>query len=52
MGLIWACKMVEVRMCHYDTRFCRDIKAQLGMFAYMSKLEASRKCLNNNKTKF
>ena len=52
IGLIWACKMVEARMCYYDTRFCRDVRAQLGMFAYRSKLEASRKYLNNDKTKF
>jgi hypothetical protein len=35
----------EKNPCIYDTRFCRDVRANLNMFAYPSRVEATRKYL-------
>ena len=35
----------EKNPCIYDTRFCRDVRANLNMFAYPSRVEATRKHL-------
>ncbi len=37
---------------YYDTINCRDVRAELGMFAYPLAVEAKRKRLNNKKSKF
>lgn len=44
----WAEKHISV----YDTMFCRDLRASLGMFAYKSDVDRIRKKLNNPKSKF
>ena len=36
----------------YETAFCRDVRAELGMFAYPSDVEKKRQKLNNKKSKF
>ena len=43
---------VDARYCKYDTMFCRDVRASLGMFAYKSDVEATRKWLNFSQSKF
>ena len=43
---------VDERFCRYDTRFCRDVRASLGMFAYKSEVEETRKWLNFSQSKF
>lgn len=50
--LIWLYKVVEKRMCTYDTMFCRDVRAQLGMFAYKSKVEETRDGLSRADSNF
>ena len=35
----------EKNPCFYDTRFCRDVRANLNMFAYPSQVKATRKYL-------
>lgn len=39
-------------MFEYDTMFCRDVRATLGMFAYASDVEDTRKKLNRRNSKF
>ena len=36
----------------YDTLFCRDVRANAGMFVYSSDLEEKRKYVNSKKSKF
>lgn len=49
---LWLYKKVEKQHCSYATAFCRDVRAELGMFAYPSEVEAKREKLNNKKFKF
>ena len=52
IGLIYIAKEAEKEMCSYETAFCRDVRASLGMFAYPSKLEETRQKLNRANSKF
>lgn len=52
IGLIYIAKEAEKEMCSYETAFCRDVRASLGMFAYLSKLEETRQKLNRANSKF
>ena len=52
LGFIQLAKSVERKMRFYDTTFCRDVRANLGMFAYASDVEATRQKLNSKKSKF
>lgn len=47
--LICFAKMLMMR---YDTTFCRDVRACLGMFVYASQVEEWRKALNRPNSKF
>lgn len=51
-GLIQFLYYVDARYCRYDTMFCRNVRASLGMFAYKSNLEETRKWLNSSQSKF
>lgn len=42
----------DVPYCRYDTMFCRNVRASLGMFAYKSDVEETRKWLNSSQSKF
>jgi hypothetical protein len=42
---IHLCNKAE-KQKRYDTTNCRNVRAQLGMFAYMSDIEKTRKKLN------
>jgi hypothetical protein len=44
IGLIAFARWMENRF-KYETRFCKDVRAQLGMFAYKSTLEEKREKL-------
>ena len=50
--LIQLAKKVEKQNSTYETAFCRDVRANLGMFAYPSELEAKRENLNRKNSKF
>lgn len=52
LELIQFVHYVDARYCRYDTMFCRDVRASLGMFAYKSDVEATRKWLNSSQSKF
>ena len=52
MFFLWLYKKVEKQHCSYETVFCRDIRAELGMFAYPSELEEKREKLNSKSSKF
>ena len=52
IGLIQYAKYMEKNMFKYDTTFCRDVRANLGMIAYASDIEKTRVKLNNSKSKF
>lgn len=52
IGLIQYAKYIESNMFKYDTTFCRDSRANLGMIAYASDVEATRQRLNSKKSKF
>ncbi len=52
MFLIWLAKKVEKKNCGYETVFCRDVRAQLGMFDYPSQVEEKRVQLNRKESKF
>ena len=52
VGLIQYAKYMERNMFKYDTTFCRDVRANLGMIAYASDIEKTRAKLNSNKSKF
>lgn len=52
IGLIQYAKYIESNMFKYDTTFCRDARANLGMIAYASDIEKARAKLNSNKSKF
>ena len=43
---------VEKHLNRYETMFCRDVRAELGMFAYPSEIEKRREKLNRKKSKF
>ena len=45
-------KLNKWRPYEYNTMFCRDVRAQEGMFAYVSDLEETRKHLNRKNSKF
>lgn len=45
------CKIYKEKMI-YDTIFCKDIRANLGMFAYKLELEEKRQKLNKKNSKF
>lgn len=50
---IWILHQLKTfRPYEYDTTFCRDVRANLGMFAYASDVEAARQRLNSKKSKF
>lgn len=50
---IWLlCKLKNWRPYQYETMFCRDVRAQEGMFAYASDLEETRSRLNRKNSKF
>lgn len=52
VGLIQYAKYIERNMFKYDTTFCRDVRANLGMITYASDIEKTRAKLNSNKSKF
>ncbi len=52
IGLIQYSKYIERNMFKYDTTFCRDVRANLGMITYASDIEKTRTRLNSNKSKF
>lgn len=52
IGLLRFIKWTENNIGVYDTMFCRDVRAQLGMITYASDLEETRKRLNHPKSKF
>ena len=52
VGLIQYAKYIERNMFKYDTTFCRDSRANLGMITYASNIEKTRAKLNSNKSKF
>jgi len=52
IGLLAFVKWAEKHIGVYDTIFCRDVRANLGMFVYKSDVERMRKELNNPKSKF
>ena len=52
IGLLFFIKWCEKNIGVYDTMFCRDVRANLGMFAYRSAVEGKRKNLSNPKSKF
>lgn len=52
IGLIVFAKWAEKNFSGYDTMFCRDVRASLGMFAYKSDIEEKRKRLNRQDSKF
>ena len=50
---IWIlCKLSKWRPYEYETMFCRDVRAQQGMFAYKSALEETRIKLSRKGNKF
>ena len=52
VGLIQYAKYIERNMFKYDTTFCRDVRASLGMITYASDIEKTRAKLNSKKSKF
>lgn len=50
--LIQLAKKVEKQNSTYETAFCSDVRANLGMFAYPSQVESKREKLNGKKSKF
>lgn len=52
IGLILLAKWAEKNIGVYDTRFCRDVRASLGLFAYKSDVEEKRKRLDRFDSKF
>ena len=52
IGLIQYAKHIERNMFKYDTTFCRDVRANLGMITYASDIEKAKAKLNSNKSKF
>ena len=45
-------KLSEFRPYEYETMFCRDVRAQEGMFVYQSELEETRQKLSKKNSKF
>ena len=52
IGLIQYAKYMEKNMFKYDTTFCRDVRANLGMIAYASDMEKTRVRLNSKRSRF
>lgn len=52
IGLLCLIDWTEKHIGVYDTMFCRDVRASLGMFAYKSDVEEFRKKLNRPNSKF
>ena len=52
VGLIQYTKYMERNMFKYDTTFCRDVRANLGMIAYASDIEKTRAKLNSKRSRF
>lgn len=52
VGLICFAKHLERTYCTYETMFCRDVRAQMGLFSYRSKVEEKREQLNRPNSKF
>ena len=52
IGLLYYIRYVDTNYGTYETLFCRDVRASLGMFAYRSDLEETREYLNSSKSKF
>lgn len=52
VGLICFAKHLEKTYCTYETMFCRDVRANLGMLAHASDVEVTRQRLNSKKSKF
>ena len=52
LGFMLFAKSVVRRVHSYDTTFCRDVRANLGMIAYKSTVEESRARINSKKSKF
>ena len=52
IGLIQYAKYIERNMFKYDTTFCRDVRANLGMIAYASDIEKTRAKLNSKRSRF
>lgn len=52
IGMLAYINWTEKHIFVYDTIFCRDVRASLGMFAYKSDVEEMRKKLDNPKSKF
>lgn len=48
--LMYLCKKLDVQ--EYETWGCRNARASMGMFAYMSDIEETWKRLNSRKSKF
>lgn len=49
---LWMIRKTENQYSPYETAFCRDVRAGLGMFAYPSKVEVKRENLNRKNAKF
>lgn len=52
VGLIQYAKYMERNMFKYDTTFCRDVRANLGMITYTSDIEKIRAKLNSKRSRF
>lgn len=52
IGILTLIKKVERKNSTYETMFCRDVRAQLGMFVCKSDVEYMRKRVNRRKSKF
>lgn len=52
VSFLWLANKVKKRGYTYETAFCRDVRAKLGMFAYTSQVEANREKLKMKNTKF
>lgn len=50
--LVWLAKKAEKKNYTYETAFCRDVRAELGMFVYRSAIEEARERLIRKDTKF
>ena len=49
---ILSANKIEEQNSTYETVFCRDVRANLGMIVSSSEVEAKREKLNNKKSKF
>jgi len=51
ISILWAIKKAQNR-CKYNTIYCRDTRASMGMFTYKTDVEATRFSLNSPESKF